>query len=192
MATGSLHPLDARFLKQEFDRRVEYINKRFREGRKGINTDRGRIYLYLGAPDKIEEYPMKSGGEGGELLWIYYRYELGIYFVDPRGMGNYTIGEIGGNLFEAIEMAKMGATFTEPSKTSSPLKFDLSYDKDRHEFRLSIPAKKLSFKEEGALRTADFDISFYIYNTWHIFFNQTISRNIVPIRNSISHKIQFG
>lgn len=149
--------------KQEFDRRIEYINKRFREGRKGINTDRGRIYLYLGPPEKTEEYPMMSGGLGGELLWVYYKYELGIYFVDPNGMGNYAISEILGNLFDAIEMAKLGVTFSERNTTAGLLKFDLSYDKDRHEFRLTIPAKKLSFKDEGGMMTADFDISFYVY-----------------------------
>ncbi|MDP2913970.1 MAG: GWxTD domain-containing protein, partial [Candidatus Aminicenantes bacterium] len=149
--------------KQEFDRRIEYINKRFREGRKGISTDRGRIYLYLGPPEKTEEYPMMGGGQGGELLWVYYKYDLGIYFVDPRGQGSYVMGDISGNLFEAIEMAKLGVTFSEQNTTASLLKFDLSYDKDRHEFRLTIPAKKLNFKEEGGMKTADFDISFYIY-----------------------------
>jgi GWxTD domain-containing protein len=149
--------------KQEFDRRIEYINKRFREGRKGIDTDRGRIYLYLGPPEKTEEYPMMSGGQGGELLWVYYKYDLGIYFVDPSGMGHYTIGEIEGNLFDAIEMAKIGVTFSDRNAPDSLLKFDLTYDKSRHEFRLTIPAKKLSFKDEGGTKTADFDFTFYIY-----------------------------
>jgi GWxTD domain-containing protein len=147
--------------KQEFDRRIEYINKRFHEGRKGINTDRGRIYLYLGPPEKTEEDFLMKGGQ--RLLWVYYKYELGIYFVDSKGTGSFTIDEVDGDLFGAIERAKMGVTFSEGNTPARFLKFDLTYDKGRHEFRLTIPAKKLSFKEEGGMITADFDFTFYIY-----------------------------
>jgi GWxTD domain-containing protein len=149
--------------KQEFQRRLEYVNQRFREGRRGINTDRGRIYLFLGPPEMTEEYPFLAGGAGGELLWVYYQYELGIYFVDSNGTGSYAISTIMGNLFEAIEMAKLGKTFTERGTPSKFMNFDLDYDKDRHELRLTIPAKKLSFKDEDGALTADFDITFYIY-----------------------------
>lgn len=149
--------------KQEFQRRLEYINKRFREGRKGINTDRGRIYLYLGPPDKTEEYPMMGGGQGGQLLWVYYKYNLGIYFVDSNGTGSYAIGEILGNLFEAIEMAKLGETFTDRNASARFQNFTLTYDKSRNELQMTIPAKKLIFKNEDGALTADFDITFYIY-----------------------------
>jgi len=149
--------------KQEFQSRLEYINQRFREGRRGINTDRGRIYLFLGAPEMTEEYPFPAGGGGGQLLWIYYKYELGIYFVDSNGTGSYAMSDIMGNLFEAIEMAKLGRTFTERGTPSKFMNFGLDYDKTRHELRLTIPAKKLSFKDEDGALTADFDITFYIY-----------------------------
>jgi GWxTD domain-containing protein len=152
---------DVNEAKQEFDRRIEYINKRFHEGRKGINTDRGRIYLYLGPPEKTEENFLMTGGQ--QLLWVYYKYELGIYFVDPKGIGSYTIGKIDGDLFGAIDRAKMGVTFSERNTSARFLKFDLTYDKGRHEFRLTIPAKTLSFKDEGGMIAADFDFTFYIY-----------------------------
>jgi len=54
-------------------------------------------------------------------------------------------------------------TFTEPRALVNFDKFDLTYDKDRHELRLTIPSKKLSFKEEGGMITADFDFAFYVY-----------------------------
>jgi len=149
--------------KVEFDTRLDYVNKRFREGRKGIATDRGRIYLLLGPPEKIEAEPFLQAGGGGELLWVYYKYELGIYFVDPNGTGSYTIGTILGNLFEAIEMAKLGETFTERSAPKNFTKFGLAYDKDRHELRLTIPSAKLGFASEGGALAAEFDFTFYIY-----------------------------
>ena len=149
--------------KQEFQRRLEYVNRRFREGRRGANTDRGRIYLLLGPPEKSDEYPFLGGGAGGEILWIYYKYDLGVYFVDANGTGSYAMGTILGNLFEAIERAKLGVMFSEQSAPVNFDKFDLAYDKDRSEFRLTIPAKKLSFKNENGALTADFDFTFYVY-----------------------------
>lgn len=149
--------------REEFQRRIEYVNQRFKEGRRGINTDRGRIYLYLGPPEQTEEHPFLEGGRGGVLVWIYYRYELGIEFYDSSGTGSYAINEIYGNLFEAIEMAKLGETFTERSTAAKFMNFSLTYDKKKREFRLAIPVKKLNFKEEDGLLKADFDFEFYIY-----------------------------
>ena len=88
---------------------------------------------------------------------------MGVYFVDPRGTGSFTIGTVLGNLFEAIEMAKLGETFTERSAPVNFAKFGLDYDKDRHEFRLTIPSKKLSFINEDGTLTAEFEFIFYVY-----------------------------
>jgi GWxTD domain-containing protein len=55
--------------KDEFYRRIEYANKRFREGTPGWKTDRGRIYIYLGPPDKFEETFTHSGIDSrGEIV----------------------------------------------------------------------------------------------------------------------------
>jgi hypothetical protein len=43
------------------------------------------------------------------------------------------------------------------------MNFSLTYDKEKREFRLAIPVKKLNFKEEDGLLRADFDFDFYIY-----------------------------
>jgi len=149
--------------KEEFESRIQYANQRFREGRKGINTDRGRIYVYLGPPDKVEDFPYVEGSRGSALWWIYYRYELGIEFVDETGTGGYNISQIEGNLFEAMEMAKLGETFTQEGMPAKFINFNLKYNKDKKEFSLSIPVKKLSFKEEDGLLNAAFDFEFFVY-----------------------------
>jgi GWxTD domain-containing protein len=151
--------------REELDRRLEYITKRFREGGKGINTDRGRIYFYLGPPDKAEEYmePPESGRVGPILAWTYYRYDVGVLFYDVLGDATYTIQEIIGDLSTALEMARLGETFTGGRAPSKYVSFDLIYDLEKKEFRLTIPLRGLSFQETGDLLRAEFDFSFSIY-----------------------------
>ncbi len=78
------------YLKEYLDR-AEFANKRFKEYRKkGVETDRGRIYLKYGKPDKIErkqnDYYNKP-----YMVWEYYNIEGGVYFIfaDVNGLGNY-------------------------------------------------------------------------------------------------------
>jgi GWxTD domain-containing protein len=151
--------------REELDRRLEYIEKRFREGGRGINTDRGRIYFYLGPPDKFEEYmePPTSERVGPILVWYYYRYDVGVLFYDVRGDATYTIQEIVGDLMNAMEMAKLGETYTGGRAPSRYINFDMIYDLGKKEFRLAIPLRGLSFQEVDGLLRLDFAFSFSIY-----------------------------
>ncbi|MBM3294394.1 MAG: GWxTD domain-containing protein [Candidatus Aminicenantes bacterium] len=149
--------------KDEFERRIEYADAHFREGRRGINTDRGRIYLYLGPPDQVQSFPMIQGGTTSVLWWSYYAYVLAVEFIDTRGLGEYTINEIDGSLFDAIERAKLGAAVQRSGASLNFVDFGLRYDRDRGELIVAVPTKKLVFKEKGGLLTAEFDFTFYLY-----------------------------
>src|SRR6266542_2195223 len=46
--------------REAYYERIEYANEHFSSGVRGVNTDRGRIYLKYGKPDEIESHP--SGG----------------------------------------------------------------------------------------------------------------------------------
>lgn len=155
--------------KEEFFRRIEYANERFNEGTPGWKTDRGRIYIYLGAPDKID-YTMLHGNpeiKGAIMWWIYYRYGVGILFVDKDGYGRFTFDPysgVYGDLFEAIEMAKLGASFVEKGQEKKFVNFNLKYDSQQGILVISIDPKAITFRqnEEGLLE-ADFNFTFYIY-----------------------------
>jgi len=154
--------------KEEFFRRIEYANKRFREGPSGWKTDRGRIYIYLGYPDKIDETFTHGIPEikGSILWWIYYGYDLGIRFVDKRGLGHFTFDPysgIYGDLFEAIERAKFGFISEEGGMAKKFVDFDVEYNKENKEFVVAIPVTSLIFKEEEDLLKSDFEFEFYIY-----------------------------
>jgi GWxTD domain-containing protein len=154
--------------KEEFVRRIEYANERFNEGPPGWKTDRGRIYIYLGHPDKIEEILFHEEPEvrGFIIQWYYYRYNFGVQFVDKEGNGHYTLDPyygIAGNLFDAIELAKMGVNLEEGVRGKKYVDFGLKFDPEKKEIMILIPAKAITFIEEEGKLKADFEFEFHIY-----------------------------
>jgi len=150
--------------KEEFFSRIEYANRYFREGIPGWKTDRGRIFIYLGPPDKIDQRPyINDPSVKGLIWWGYYRNRIGIEFVDTTGDGSYVINKhMGalGNLLWAIDRAKFGQTFI--SSDSKYLDFDIRFDIEKKEIEVSIPVSSLSFREEDGLLKADFEFKFFI------------------------------
>lgn len=159
--------------KEEFFRRIEYANERFHEGPPGWKTDRGRIYIYFGPPDKIERRPMLNIPDmKGYLLWVYYRYGgLGVAFVDKRGDGTYAMdlslytsaGGIYGSFFDALERAKFGLITAEDEFKKKLMDFGLEFNREKKEIVISIPVENLSFIEEDGLLKADFEFEFSVY-----------------------------
>lgn len=153
----------------EFDQRIEYVNKRFREGIPGWKTDRGRIYIYLGAPDKIDQRPyINDPNVKGLIWWGYYRYGLGIEFIDRTGDGRYSLsrqsGRAGG-LLDVIEKAKFGQIFDDKGDSGKVFAdFDVDYDVQKKEIIVAIPVEALSFEAEANKLKADFSLEFYIYS----------------------------
>ena len=155
--------------KEEFYRRIQYANERFNEGVPGWKTDRGRIYIYLGAPDKTD-FTLLHGFpdiKGPVMWWIYYRYGLGIRFVDKDGFGRYTFDPhtgVYGDLFGAIEMAKLGLTYLGDNPQRKFVDFSLKFNRQKGGLVIAINPENVSFRqtEEGRLE-AEFDFTFYIY-----------------------------
>jgi len=153
--------------KEEFFRRIEYANQRFKEGRPGWKTDRGRIYIYFGSPDNVEEYPFLRGPDiKGYILWQYYRYGFAIEFVDRRGDGSYTLDPysgVHGDFFWALEKAKFGIAPREEGIKSKFVDFDVEFNREKKEIVVSLPITFLIFKEEEGVFKADFEFEFFIY-----------------------------
>ncbi|MCK4302932.1 MAG: GWxTD domain-containing protein [Candidatus Eisenbacteria sp.] len=76
--------------KQEFFRRVHYVNETFGVIRPGWQTDRGRIYIIHGAPTDITRNPL-SGQEWPVEIWHYDQLGLSFVFIDRNGYGNYEL-----------------------------------------------------------------------------------------------------
>ncbi len=158
--------------KEEFYRRIEFANSHFLEGPPGWKTDRGRIYIYFGEPDRRDEAPMLSQKNlKGVILWVYYRYGFAVYFFDRRGDGQYNIeptpAEIGGGLYGdfsyALDRARMGFLPQKDSMAEKFLNFDLAYDKQNKEFVVTIPTEALVFAEEESVLILDLEFEIFIY-----------------------------
>jgi GWxTD domain-containing protein len=155
--------------KDEFYGRIEYANKHFIEGIPGWKTDRGRIFIYLGPPDKIEQRPfINDPNVKGLIWWGYYRYRLGVEFVDRRGDGQYALSRqsgAAGGLLDVIEKAKFGQIFGDQDAIGKIFtEFEVSYLPGSKEIVVSIPVEFLSFEAEDDRLTADFAFEFFIYS----------------------------
>lgn len=154
--------------REEFFRRIEYANKHFLEGIPGWKTDRGRIYIYLGPPDKIERRPyINDPNVKGLIWWGYYRYRLGLEFIDRTGDGRYTLNRQAGapgGLLEVIEQAKFGQVFQDQGDFGAMFKkFRAGYDARTRELFVSIPVEALSFSTGGGKLRVEFRFAFFIY-----------------------------
>jgi len=152
--------------RREFEARVDFVGKRFnKEGGPGYNTDRGRVYIFLGPPDKIEEFSpqSRSSALGFTYWWSYYDDRLAIEFTDEKGSGKFRITDYEGDLFEAMDLMKLGR-FTRADDVFSKkfFKFETTYDPARQEITVRIPAKSLVLRENdtGGFQT---DLRFRIY-----------------------------
>jgi GWxTD domain-containing protein len=75
---------------EEFYRRVRYANDNFHsvEG-EGWQSDRGRVYIVLGPPDRVSREPFKSGTPSE--VWEYQSLQQKFVFVDQEGFGQYRL-----------------------------------------------------------------------------------------------------
>lgn len=72
--------------------RVQQANLRFREGAdSGWLTDRGEVFINLGAPDEV--FDQSSGFQGSRraIRWSYTTHRLVLDFVDESGFGRYRL-----------------------------------------------------------------------------------------------------
>ena len=115
--------------KEEHYRRIAYANERFKSGRDGWLTDRGRLYIIHGPPSNIEMHPMGglymrplNEGGGSTTTFPYevwsYRYIEGLgtdiqfEFVDAGMNGAYKLA-LSPDEKDALLMAGGGATLEE-------------------------------------------------------------------------------
>ena len=77
-------------LMDEYYRRVDFSNANFGTMQQGWQSDRGMVYIILGAPNDIERHPFESDGKPYEI-WTYYRINRDFIFVDTTGFGDYRL-----------------------------------------------------------------------------------------------------
>ena len=152
--------------RKEFEARVEFVNKRFnKEGGPGYNTDRGRVYILMGPPEKIEEFMPEVGSpvRGFAQWWSYYTRQMAVEFIDETGTGKFRMTRQEGDFWGAMDLMKLGRYVRADDIFSKKfVKFEAVYDEAAGEIEVRIPTKGLMFRdnEEGRLQV---DLRFLIY-----------------------------
>jgi len=84
-------------LYNEFYKRVESANQNFGFTRKqGWKTDRGRVFIVFGPPDRIEQTNPSRYSQGNYEIWYYEELREKFVFYDEYGFGEYRL--VSGNV----------------------------------------------------------------------------------------------
>ncbi len=152
--------------KMEIDRRFRYAERYLKEpGRPGWNTDRGRIFILLGPPDEVKDYPMLSGYYKGIIYWVYGNYQLVLRFVDTSGDGIYNLDIPPSTMIqlsEAMEKAKFVLiSGRRELNFLKSIKFRAEYSDGT--IVLKIKNKNLLFKKEKNIVNFKFYVKLVVY-----------------------------
>lgn len=157
--------------RMEFEQRKAYVDRFFRErvgSGRGWESDRGKIFLLLGAPDtRTTERRAMTGPLGRRIdalteLWIYDYYRLALRFVDTEGFGVYRLRYWPTNLLTAIDRAKF--VVHQPENRDEPFSFKARYAGNK--INIQIPTKTIGFEENGDNMNARFKIQVYVYHDY--------------------------
>lgn len=84
---------------EEYYRRVRFANENFSHYAEGWRSDRGMVYIILGAPNNIDRHPFEYDSKPYEI-WQYYDLNKSFTFLDETGFGDYRlITPLYGDLF---------------------------------------------------------------------------------------------
>jgi len=153
-------------LKEEFDRRVEYANRWFDEkgdGRSGWDTDRGRVFLVFGPPDRRDRGQVQMRTRPGTVnmeTWSYDRHQLMIRFIDEMGYRVFRLtadSQYSLMIAQRTEKLRWGAREFEDAGFS----FAASY-KDGG-INIIIPLKNLQVDHQGDDVVVTFNVSITVY-----------------------------
>jgi GWxTD domain-containing protein len=153
--------------KIEFDARVAYINRWFSERtgkHQGLDSDRGKVYLFLGPPDE-RTIDYETVYQLGAYItvpvenWIYHRHRLFLQFFDFKGFGEFRLSQWTPQLMTAIELEKF--SIYDGTRAETGFTFKTFYDGKT--FKIQLPVKELAFEEKEGKMNAVFKITVDVY-----------------------------
>ena len=152
----------------EFERRIAYANRWFKENRapgRGWDTPRGRILIQLGEPDNRYLNDMiNDPNVKGYERWIYYEHQLELVFVDSSGFGEFKLRGFPAELLTAIDRARFAINPVAGGSPDGALSFQAQYRDSG--ISISLPLKKIRFSESGDTVHADYRITVYVYRDY--------------------------
>jgi GWxTD domain-containing protein len=173
--------------KIEFERRIAYANRWFKENRpmgRGWDTPRGRILLQLGEPDnRYQSTMLNNPSVKGYERWIYYYYRLELIFVDSDGFGEFKLRNWPAELLTAINLAQFTLDLNDRKELQKRFSFDADYKEGQ--FAITIPMQKIRFREEGDSIRADYRITVYVYRNYREVDRPVFSKQLQFAKDAI-------
>lgn len=132
--------------KLEMERRYDFVSKYFKEGPiPGWKTDRGKIYLMLGAPTAQREDRLNRGGI---IQWYYDEFNVYVRFNDNQGYGIYRLDvtTVSLALLDVLDNKKHFIVDEEGKIRQKKLNITLKYDSSTEEILIRVGPKNLNFE----------------------------------------------
>ncbi len=150
---------------EEYQQRIDFANRYFRENRPsgfGWNTDRGRIVLQLGIPEK--RYFQGFNRSGQIEVFYYESYQLVIEFIDRFGNGEYTLHNPPAQLLSVLDREIKNLNSFSSDKKRNYITFEAEIKNDL--LTITVPVKRITFQENDDLLSARLDLSIFIYQNY--------------------------
>jgi len=169
---------------QLFEERIEYANRWFGWRKPppasvpdkkwdkyvGWDTERGRVYLVMGEPDLLyfDIWPMYEGRtiaqpEGGSLeAWIYYRYQLTVYFT-RSSTRDWRLSSQSSKLFQTLKKAKLEMIHPDQRRfIEEPLGVEAKFENDT--IRIIVPVSGVNWNPVEEELVAEFGVDIDVYH----------------------------
>jgi GWxTD domain-containing protein len=167
--------------KEEFEKRVEFANRWFYEqglADSGWDSERGRILLILGMPDRREQMPMLDNPRvKAAEIWFYDKYSLRLEFLDTEGVGKFRLDHWPFELLDATEQAK---ELGESAGKKNYFRFKVS--RDASGLLIEMPVQYIMVEERGDDIRAAFTVTVDAYCDYVKLERLTQEREFVESR----------
>lgn len=171
--------------KEEFYQRVEFANRWFYEqgpADSGWDSERGRILLILGMPDRREQMPLlENPSVKAAEIWFYYNYSLRLEFLDPEGFGKFRLDHWPLELLAAIEQVK---ELGESAGNKNYFRFKIS--RDASGLLVEMPVQYVTVEERGDNIRAAFTVTADVYCDYVKLERLTLEREFVESRDAFT------
>ncbi len=137
--------------REEYFKRIEQANHLFREGGSGWLSDRGRIFILIGEPDRRDTYPTGYNFYDPPLeIWHYGFFTIA--FIDYERDGSYRLSPESGQKLNAINLAQMHFKPEGLAEDAGEFHFQLAFTSESGAPALlvSIPFSVISFAESDS------------------------------------------
>ncbi len=154
--------------KMEFEKRIEFANKWFKDrpdGR-GWDTERGHLLLQLGIPNQRQISVTTIQGTTWTVMvdeWYYGDYDLYLQFADDKGQGKYVLQNWPPELLEALDRAVLALDLNDTNAPQNNFTFNAKFKKENQQIEIKIPVKHIEWEALNDHVHATFDIQVNAY-----------------------------